>query len=288
MSSRDRLRRPVEVLSNWRSVRLWESSVQTDLRSRHSLRLHGLCIGTLVMGMMWATSHLQMVMGSASLAVRYLVTLGAGYLFYLFILRMWAAKLVTPEPASGDGGEVIDVMDIADGVPLPDLGWTAGSAGGGVPPAGGGNFGGAGAMGDFSGAADGASAVADVAGEVASGALEAAASADEGAIVVVPVVAIFLIGCALLFGAGSLMLPYFGWETLLTVAVEIAFSYVSARAAVRVAREGWLSAAIRLTWKPLLGALFCAVLLGATLDYFIPTAHSLPQAIQMMTQSNAR
>lgn len=93
---------------------------------------------------------------------------------------------------------------------------------------------------------------------------------------------IFLVACAILFGAGSLLLLYFGWEVLLTVAVELAFSYVSARTAVRVVREGWLSAAVRLTWKPLLGALVCAVLLGAALDYFVPAAHSLPHAIQLM------
>ncbi|RYF39794.1 MAG: hypothetical protein EOO25_14125, partial [Comamonadaceae bacterium] len=58
-----------------------------------------------------------------------------------------------------------------------------------------------------------------------------------------------------------------------------------ARTAVRMAREGWLSAAVRLTWKPLLGALFCAVLLGATMDYFIPTAQSLPQALQIIRAS---
>jgi hypothetical protein len=62
----------------------------------------------------------------------------------------------------------------------------------------------------------------------------------------------------------------------------LAFSYVSARTAVRVVREGWLSAAVRLTWKPLMGAFFCAVFLGAMLDYFVPAAHSLPHAIRLI------
>lgn len=101
---------------------------------------------------------------------------------------------------------------------------------------------------------------------------------------VVPVVAIFLIGCALVLGVGTLAMLYFGWEILLTVAVEIAFSYVSARTAIRVVREGWLSAAVRLSWKPLLGAVLCAVLLGATIDYFLPAANSLPQAIKLLKE----
>ncbi|MBA3593410.1 MAG: hypothetical protein M3Q12_11180 [Pseudomonadota bacterium] len=260
-------------LSNWRSVRLWESSVERQLRQRHWLGLHGLCIGTIVLGVMWAAAHLQMLMGSDSLALRYAATLGVGYLAYLLVLRTWAAVLVRQR--SGDDGWHGDV-------PLPDIGGSSNSCVAAPDPAmvsgGGGDFGGAGASGDFSEGTE----VSGSLGDVASGALEAAGSADEGAVVVVPVVAIFLIGCAVFLGAGCLLLLYFGWEALLTVAVELAFSYVSARTAVRVVREGWLSAAVRLTWKPLMGALFCAVALGAMLDYFVPAAHSLPHAIRLI------
>jgi hypothetical protein len=260
-------------LSNWRSVRLWESSVERQLRERHWLRLHGLCIGAIVLTVMWVAAHLQMLMGADSLALRYALTLGIGYLAYLMVLRIWAAVLIGRESGlDGSGGDI----------PLPDLGGNLNSAApapdAGFLSGGGGDFGGGGATGDFSGATQASSDL----GDVASGALEAAGSADEGAVVVVPVMVIFLIACAILFGAGSLLLLYFGWEALLTVAVELAFSYVSARTAVRVVREGWLSAAVRLTWKPLLGALFCAVLLGALLDYFVPAAHSLPHAIKLM------
>lgn len=260
-------------LSNWRSVRLWESSVERQLRQRHWLWLHGACIGSIVMGVMWVAAHLQMRMGSDSLALRYAVTLGIGYLSYLLVLRIWAAALVGPA-SRGDGFSAdLPLPDVGGGLntgmPVPDTAFLSG---------GGGDFGGGGASGDFSSATQASPGL----GDIASGALEAAGSADEGAVVVVPVVAIFLIGCALLLGSGSLLLLYFGWEALLTVAVELAFSYVSARTAVRVVREGWLSAAVRLTWKPLLGAFFCAVLLGATLDYFIPAAHSLPHAIRLI------
>ena len=263
-------------LSNWRSVRLWESNVERQLRQRHWLWLHGWCIGTLVLVVMWAASHLQMRLGSDSLALRYLVTLGVGYLVYLLVLRSWAGALINRSSSHVDFGG-----DIPSPGSWPDM--SGGALRGGHPmqPGGGGNFGGGGASGDFSDAAGTDGAI----GELASGALEAAAGADEGAVVVIPVVAIFLIGCALVFGAGSLLLLYFGWEALLTVAVELAFSYVSARTAVRVVREGWLSAAVRLTWKPLLGAVFCAVLLGATIDYFMPAAHSLPQAIKLIRAS---
>lgn len=40
--------------------------------------------------------------------------------------------------------------------------------------------------------------------------------------------------------------------------------------------------AVRLTWKPLLGALVCAVLLGAAIDHFLPDVHSLPEAVRAL------
>lgn len=254
-------------LSSWRSVRLWESEVEHGLRQRRSLWLHGLALGTITLALMWGVSHAQMLLGMESLALRYAVTLGIGYLAYLLLVRVWAAALLRRNSA--------DAPDLS-GVDVPIWNGAGGSSADSPPFAagGGGDFAGGGASADFSGAGhEGAS-------NLAGGALEALSGADEGAVVVVPVVAIFLIGCAVFFGAGALLLLYFGWEVLLAVAVELAFSYVSARAAVRVTREGWASAAIRLTWKPLAGALCCGVVLGATIDHFIPSAHTLPQAVK--------
>lgn len=237
----------MRVLSDWRSVRLWETQVERDLHRNHSLRTHGLMIGTFMLLLMWAASYAQMRLGVHSLAVRYFFTLGASYVGYLLVLRWWAARLVTQDTRLNP--ELPDLT--AGGCPSTPLGLDAG----------GGDHG---------------------AGSIARGALDLAAGADEGAVVAVPVVAIFLIGVAIVFGAGALVLLYFGWDALLAVAIELAFSYVSARAAVRVARAGWLAAAVRLTWKPLLGALFCAVLLGMALDHFMPQVDSLPQALRVM------
>jgi len=273
-------RRP--FLADWRQVRAWEHEQRTQLRKRHALWLHGWCIGLLVLGAMWATSHVLMLVGLDSLAWRYLITLGAGYLAFLAVLRVWAGILVGEEPDAPDPGDAADIgSEVADAaleglanrVPASDVPLASG---------GGGDFGGGGAQADFGEVADAGSSLV---GDVAGGALEAAGSADEGAVVVVPVVAVFVIGCLVVFGFGSLLLTYFGWEVLTTAAVEIAFSYVSARTAVRVVREGWLMAAVRLTWKPLLGALVCAVALGAMLDYFVPQARSLPHAVKLIRGS---
>jgi hypothetical protein len=266
----------MNTFSNWRSVRMWESRLTRDLRQRRVLWLHGLCIGLITLAVTWGASALQMHLGGESLALRYLVSLGVGYLSYLLTVRLWAEALIRPGHAEVPDVDVsgLDLSGPHGAWEMPNLS-TLRSGGGG-------DFGGGGASGDFS---DGAAGAADGLGELAGGAIEAAAGSDEAAIVVVPVVAVFLIGCAVFFGAGALVLLYFGWDVLLAVAVELAFSYATARTAVRVTREGWTSAAVRLTWKPLAGAVLCAVMLGATIDYFIPTAQSLPQALKALRHS---
>lgn len=271
--------------STWRSVRMpHHGTVARTLQQRYSLRWHGLLIGSFTLLLMWCTSHVQMLLGVESLALRYFVTLSVGYLGYLLVLRAWAARLVRSDRDTGGDGSSLDV---------PDVSWPSGSSSGGsgqvpLPRTGGGDFGGGGTSGDFGGAwtqglsSGGSGSDSSALGDLASGAADAIGSADEGAVVVVPVVAIFLIGAAIIFGAGSLAMLFFGWDVLLTVAVEIAFSVATARAAVGVEREGWLTAAVRLTWKPLLGALVCAVVLGATIDHFMPGVQSLPQAVRVI------
>lgn len=253
----------MKVLSNWRSVRLWETQVERDLHRNYSLRTHGILIGSFTLLLMWCVSALQMhLLHVDSLAVRYFLTLGVGYLGYLLVLRWWAKRLVEGRTLDVD----LDAPDVEFG----------GGRGGGSGSHGHVN------LGDGGGGGGGDGGLSDMAG----GALEVAGGADEGAIIVVPIVAVFLICMAVVLGAGSLVLLYFSWDALLAVAIEIAFSYVSARAAVRVAREGWLMAAVRLTWKPLLGAVICAVALGALLDRFMPQVNSLPEAVRVLTKTH--
>jgi hypothetical protein len=263
-------------LSTWGSVKRWEAETREHLRRRHALWLHGWGIGIIVLAFMWAAAHLQMVLGSDSLAIRYLATLGAGYLVFLVLLRWWAGALVDPDDGRSNADGSFDGGSVDIGTHTPSFDVTVPVP---VRSGGGGDFGGGGAQADFGDVSDGAGSAV---GEVASGALEAVGSADEGAVVVIPVVVVFLVGALVVMGAGSLLLLYFGSEVLLAEAIELAFGYVSARTAVRVMREGWLTTAVKLTWKPLLGALLCAVLLGAVLDFFVPQARSLPHAISLM------
>ena len=260
--------------SSFRSIRAERAALTRHLRSRHTLWLHGWLMGVVTLAVTWAGSALLRHAGVEALALRYALALGVGYLAYLLLLRLWAGLLVREEER--------DVPDPGD---LLDLPWPDGGHGG--IGGGGGDFGGGGADALFDapvqalteGAGD---AAGSVLGDVASGALDAAGAADEGAIVVIPVLAVFAAVLAAALGAGALLLLYFGSETLLVAAVELAFAYTAARTAVRMEREGWLLAAIRLSWKPLLGALISAVVLGALIDHFVPQADTLAEALRAL------
>ena len=255
--------------STFRSVRAQEGRLVRHLRQRHVLWLHGWAMGLLTLGAMALANAALRGAGVDTLAGRYVVALGVGYVTYLLIVRVWAGMLVRREER--------DALDAAQDV----FRWPNGSDNGTPFSSGrGGDFGGGCATGGWEG--DGVDGASHALGDVASGALGAAASTDEAAIVVVPVVAVFLAAVAVLLGAGGLLLAYFGTEALLAAAVELAFAYTAARTVVRVEREGWLLAAVRLTWKPMLGALVCAALLGGLIDHFIPQADTLPQAVRLL------
>ncbi|MDR2871980.1 MAG: hypothetical protein LBV45_05570 [Xanthomonadaceae bacterium] len=241
--------------SNFRSIRVQDNTLIRHLRSRHILWLHGWVMGLLTLGVMWVVTTVLHHAGVHSLAVRYALTLGAGYLCYLLLLRIWAGALIKKRKSIG--------FDIS----LPDI--DTNSQGGNC-------------HGNLDLSSDMSDTTDSFLDHAASGALEAAGAADEGAIVIIPVLAVFAMVLVAVFGVGWLLLAYFSTEVLLTVAVELAFAWTAARTVVRVEREGWLLAALRLTWKPLLGALISAVLLGALIDHFIPQADTLPAAIQSL------
>ncbi|MEJ8825411.1 hypothetical protein WKW80_25880 [Variovorax humicola] len=236
----------MKVLSNWRSVRLWESVYERDLRRRHSLRAYGIAIGIVTLLLMWGVAELVRHLGTHSLAVRYAFTLGVGYVAYLLILRWWAQRLVDDRTVLN-----VDLPDAGTGLDT-DTSYASLAR------------------------ADGTGL-----GDLPGGSLDFA-TADDGTLIVVPVIAIFLIGIAVVLGAGWLVMLFFSSDVLLAVTLEVAFSYVAARATLRLARAGWLSAAVKLTWKPLLGAVVCAIVLGAAIDVFLPAATTLPQAVRIM------
>ena len=103
--------------SGWSAVRMWQQDLAQSLQRRHALRLHGWVIGSITLLVTWGVSHLQMAAGVESLALRYLVSLGAGYLAYLCVVRLWAAWLLGRRDDPWDGSA--DLADIATSIDWP-------------------------------------------------------------------------------------------------------------------------------------------------------------------------
>jgi hypothetical protein len=126
-------------------------------------------------------------------------------------------------------------------------------------------------------------------GNAAGSAAEAVGSLDEGALVLLPVMA--LIGMALalaaLLGAGVTLL--FGVEVLMAVSVEVALAAFAAGLAWRHQRQfergGWLRCALRHTWAGALALMLAGVGLGAAIDRWMPQAQSLPHAVTIWRTS---
>lgn len=246
----------------------------STLQKKHWLRLHGLCMGLLVLLVMWAVTAVLLKSGVTSMALRYAISLGVGYAVYLLVLRLWAAYLVRNAYTRQRDESSVDGLDVLN--PTPDLhlghgspDWEAG---------GGGDFGGGGASGDWA-EVDVSSAASGASGSWTDVADVADIGGDEAGIIIVPILAVFAALVMAFFGFGALLWLYFGVDVLLSVAVELAFSMMTARAVVGVERAGWLPSAVRLTWRPLLGALVCAVALGALADWWVPDATTLREVI---------
>ena len=88
------------------------------LQQKHWLRMHGLCMGLLVLLVMWVVTAAMLKAGVESMAVRYAISLGVGYAVYLAVLRLWAAYLVRNayerrrEESSADGPDVLGLRPL--------------------------------------------------------------------------------------------------------------------------------------------------------------------------------
>ena len=100
--------------------------------------------------------------------------------------------------------------------------------------------------------------------------------------ILVPGLLVFAALLVAVTGAGSLLWLVFGADLFLAVAVEVAFALLMARTLYVVEREGWLLAALRLSRKPVLGALVAAVALGALADWLFPHADTLVQVLRTL------
>ena len=261
----------------------FERGVHADLHRRRWVRFHVLLIGLVTFGVLWSISHMLMVAGIGSMALRHGIALVGAYVVYLGLLRAWSRWLLSRDEGSLDIGDPgFDLISRAsDGARAADAPVFLSGAGG--------DFGGGGAGGSFdppdvvgeavSAAADAGSSVV---GDVASATAEAVGSADEGAVVLVPIALAFGVAVALATVLGFAVFGLFGVEVLMGVAVEIAFASAGGAFALKAQREGWLRHAVRRTAGPMAIVLTVTVVTGLVIGHWLPESKTLPHALKRL------
>lgn len=263
--------------ASWTQVQLGrDQHMRRRLQKRHWLRLHAAVTGGLSLAAMSLISLCLLHAGVHSMGLRYGLALACGYLLYLLLVRLWAGCMLRRDWDTGDAGS--DVPGSSGKSGSADTADTAGLESGQ-----GGSYGGGGAGGHW----DDGAAVPDIA--PASSGLElpdvdvsGLDALDEGAVVLVPVLLVFAVLLVAVTGMGSLVWLVFGADLFLTVAVEVAFALLMTRTLYVVEREGWLLAALRISWTPVLGALVAAVALGLLADWLFPQADTLAQVLRSL------
>jgi hypothetical protein len=251
-----------------------EQQLRRQLQSRHWLRLHAWLTGLFTLAVMAALSAIVLHLGVHSMALRYALVLAAGYGVYLLLVRLWAEAMLRRSwdlPA-----------DLPADLPWPG-GGTSGEAGAQLSGQGG-SFAGGGASGGWDSGGEALGGAAQSLAEGAGGVdLSAGLDGVDGeGVVLLPVLLVFGLLLLALTGAGSLVWLMFGSELFLAVAVEVAFALLMARTLYVMEREGWLLVALRLSWKPVLGALLVTVALGWAGDFFFPQADTLAQVVRAL------
>ena len=261
--------------SSWTRIALpAEQQMRRQLQSRHWLRLHAWLTGLFTLAVMTALSAVLLHAGMHSMALRYGLVLAAGYGVYLLLVRLWAEAMLRRS------------WDVPTDLPIevPRPGGAAPGEASAELSGQGGSFAGGGASGSWDSGGEALGSAAETLTESAGGVdLSAGLDAVDGeGVVLLPVLLVFGLLLLALTGAGSLLWLMFGSELFLAVAVEVAFALLMARTLYVVEREGWLLVALRLTWKPVLGALLVTVALGWACDFFFPQADSLAQVVRAL------
>ena len=238
---------------------LTKARVRQWLEERFLLRLHMTLIlgGTFLAGMI--TTRMLMLAGVNQLALRYVVAVGAAYLAFLVLVKIWLMYVGSNQSVDIDG----DVIDFA-----ADM---TGGGGDDVPiPAG--RFGGGGSTGSW-GQSNVSSIPAPVKSSGGSGSSLDFGDADELILVVIVVVIV-------LFAAGVAV--YFIWTApviLSEAAFEAALAGALARRTKKATGPGWVGAITRATIWPFLGVLVLSGLLGWFAQRSCPEATRLSQAL---------
>jgi hypothetical protein len=236
--------------------RISRKRVASWLKDRFFLRLHMFWIltGTFLGGLL--TTKVLFETEVRTLWVRYSISVMAGYVVFLILIRLWlwyigrAARPVIDGDSVDVAGQLLSHLDITG--PIVD------------GP--GGEFGGAGATGSWG------EAVVD-SGHVSEGTtgseLPGCLDVDEGLAVVLLIaliLALLLAGIYVIWAAPAI---------LAEAAFEAALAAALTRSAKRIDRPWWVGSVTRATAWPFIGVLILAIAIGVTAQEHCPHANRL-------------
>lgn len=256
------------------------------LARRFFLRFHlSLILGfSFVVGLLF--TKLLLVLGVDSPLWRWPLAVFAAYGASLLGIRVWLAYVGLGRHLGRDDGD--------GSLEIPDLNFSGGSGSSGSSYGSGfrmpelpadasyasGNFGGGGASGDYA-ALDAGGSLGDALPEIKLPDVDLG-GADEGCLPIL-VLLLILALLAAVFGVGV----YIVWQApyLLTeAAFEAALAAGLVRSARRVDDPGWIGGAMRASWKPFLWILLLTCAAAAVVEYYVPQARTLLEAIHLLRE----
>lgn len=214
-------------------------------------------------------------LGLNTIWLRYLVSIGVAYVVFLALLGVWLAwKTTNLREAAAEVSNPLEGVDIISDIPFFLNSAKTGNST--VFQGNGGSFDGGGASGDY---------ISDTSpnsenGEIIGEAFGAAAQAEEGAIPLI------VIG-ALILGLFSIFIATFSivssapilFSELLVDGMLSASLYKRLKG---IDSHHWLESAIKRTFWPFFFATLTFVVVGWTMEYFVPNAHSLGEILSRL------
>jgi hypothetical protein len=208
------------------------------------------------------TSYSLLYLGLNTMWLRYLVSIGVAYIVFLALWGIWLSWKTNRNSANLDG------LDLT-----PDIYFPSGNskATTDIISGHGGDFHVGGASGDFSSGSD---------GEIIGEAFGAAAQAEEAAVPLIVILALILGFFSIFIVTFSLIssAPILFSELLVDGMLSVSLY----RRLKGIDSRHWLESAIKKTFWPFTFATLTFVVLGWTIEHFMPHAHSLGDLIRIL------
>lgn len=208
------------------------------------------------------TSYSLLSLGLSTMWLRYLVSIGAAYIVFLALLGVWLSWKTNKHSANVDG------LDLAPDIYFPNSNSSSTTD---IVSGKGGEFHGGGASGDFSSGDE---------GEIIGEAFGAAAQAEEAAVPLMVILALIIAFFSIFIVTFSLIssAPILFSELLVDGMLSVSLY----RRLKGIDSRHWLESAIKKTFGPFTLATLTFVVLGWTVEHFMPNAHSLGDIIRIL------